>query len=254
MAEAEHQAVEQRKGRPNKSLKYPERQAIKVTTEKWRRFIDFLANDGCKIQEALDLAEIARESYNVFVLTDQAKKDQVADARVTYSRRFWDEETLEAIWIAIADGSTVRDAVFEHASPLVDNPINSFYALCTADVTVADSLKAARRINMENMADEILQISDDDVNDVIDTTDKNGNPIKTSNPSAVRRAETKIRTRQWLMSKIHSDQYGDRPQVEINNNVNVNHVEVLDNARRRKEQADERKAKLAADPSVVSEQ
>lgn len=250
MAEVEHQAVEKRKANPSRSLTYPERQAVKVTTEKWRRFIDFLANDGCTIDEALKKTGIARETYNVFVLTDQAKKDQVADAKVTYSRRFWTDEVLEEIWIAIADGAKVREAVQQYASPMIDNPIHSFYGLTSRDVTIADQLKAARRIAMENMADEIIDLADDDREDLIE-----GPKGLTSNPSAVRRAETRIRTRQWLMSKLYSDQYGDRPQVEINNNVQVNHVEVLDAARKRMEASQDRRERLAkGENKVVSEQ
>jgi hypothetical protein len=255
MAEVEHQAAEKRKTRPNKSLTYPERQAIKLTNEKWKRFIDHVANSGYRINDALKACNITRETYNTHVLTDQNRRDQVSDAKVTWSRRFWDEDILEEIYMAVANGSTIRDAVTEHASPLIEtDPISSFFSLRTADVEVAASLKAARHIAMEAYADETMAIADNAANDVIKSTDKHGNPIEVSNPSAVRRAEVRIRTRQWMMSKIYSDLYGDKPLVEVNNNVQVNHIEQLDGARRRMEIANDRKAKMLQDPSVVAQQ
>jgi len=255
MAEVEHTAVTKRKAKGSQSLTYPERQAIKLTTEKWRRFIDHVANSGYRINEALKACDISRETYNTHVLTDQNKRDQVSDAKVTWSRRFWDEDVLDNVYMSVASGATVRASVLEHASPLLEtDPIRSFYALRTHDVEVASSLKAARHIAMESYADETMKIADDATDDVIQSTDKHGNAIEISNPSAVRRAEVRIRTRQWMMSKIYSDLYGDKPLVEVTNNLQVNHIEQLDGARRRMETANDRKAKMLKDPSVVAQQ
>lgn len=251
----EHQAIVKRQSNPHASIKYPERKAIKLTTEKWRRFIDFIANSGYPLAEALKAADVARDTYNVFVLTDQAKRDEVADARITWSRRYWTEEILDTIFLAIANGMPGRHAIEEHASPLIEgDPVISFYALIRADVEIASSFKASRMIAMENMADEIIEISDDANNDVLFITDKKGEQQEVSNPSAVRRAEVKIRARQWLMSKLHSDQFGDKPLVTVEQNIQVNHVAVLDAARKRTEGADERRKRMLADPTVVADQ
>lgn len=249
-----HQAATKREGHPKKSLTYPERKAVKLTTEKWRRLIDFIANSGYKVNEALEAVDVPRETYNVFVLTDQKMKDAVADAKIAWSRRFWTEEVLEQIYMDIAMGATVRIAVAQNASPLLEtDPIISFYGLIANDVEIASGLKASRRIAMDNFADETITIADDDNMDVIFGTDKQGNQIEISNPSAVRRAEVKIRARQWLMGKLYSDMYGDKPLVEINNTI-VNHVQVLDSARKRMERSEDRKQRMLADPSVVADQ
>jgi len=251
----QHQAVTKRERNPSVSLTYPERQAVKLGTEKWRRFIDHLANSGYKVDEALKACDIHRDTYNVFVLTDQAKRDEVSDARVTYSRRFWTEEVLEEIFLSIAQGQPVRHAIIEQASVLLEtDPVTSFYALCRADVEIASGLKAARMIAMEEMADEIIEISDDASNDVMFVLNKEGKQVEVSNPSAVRRAEVKIRARQWLMSKLHGDQFGDKPLVAIETNIQVNHVQVLDAARKRTEGAEERRQRMLKDPSVIADQ
>ncbi len=78
------------------------------------------------------------------------------------------------------------------------------------DHPFADPYARARRVRAEKLVDEMIDISDDAINDTYE--DENGN-IKTDN-ECLQRSKLRIETRKWLASKMMPSLYGEKIQVE----------------------------------------
>jgi hypothetical protein len=63
-------------------------------------------------------------------------------------------------------------------------------------------------MQMELMAAEIIELSDDKSDDVT-------GELKMPNGVAVQRSRLMVDTRKWLMSKLAAKKYGDKVQTEI---------------------------------------
>lgn len=88
----------------------------------------------------------------------------------------------------------------------------TFFDLLTDD---EKSKRYARACEMraEVMANEIIDISDDQENDVIITLD--GNEIV--NHNVINRSRLRVDTRKWLLSKLQPKKYGDKIDVTSDN-------------------------------------
>ena len=78
-----------------------------------------------------------------------------------------------------------------------------------------DRLARARATAAEVMADEIAEIADDGSNDYLERTYRDGRVEVKLNDEHVRRSQLRIQTRQWLLSKLLPDRYGDRVQTQL---------------------------------------
>lgn len=72
----------------------------------------------------------------------------------------------------------------------------------------------ARGIGLENMAEELLEIADDGRNDWMLRNDPE-NAGYAANGEHLKRSEIRIKTRQWLLSKLAPARYGDRLKAEL---------------------------------------
>ena len=72
----------------------------------------------------------------------------------------------------------------------------------------ANRYARAKEMQMDYLAEEIIQISDDSSNDTI-STDKGD----IENKEWVNRSKLKVDTRKWLMSKLAAKKYGDKLDV-----------------------------------------
>ena len=79
--------------------------------------------------------------------------------------------------------------------------------LCAYPV-FATQYARAREMQMELMAAEIIELSDDKSDDVT-------GELKMPNGVAVQRSRLMVDTRKWLMSKLAAKKYGDKVQTEI---------------------------------------
>ena len=60
----------------------------------------------------------------------------------------------------------------------------------------------ARRIQIEDLMDEILEIADDNSNDWTEREGPDGKKYRVFNPDSVRRSKLQTAARQWLISKL----------------------------------------------------
>lgn len=71
----------------------------------------------------------------------------------------------------------------------------------------------AKELQMEFMAEKIVEISDDSSNDTTVIHSKNGEPIEVENKEWLNRSRLRVDTRKWLMSKLMPKKYGDKLDV-----------------------------------------
>jgi len=67
----------------------------------------------------------------------------------------------------------------------------------------------AKNAQIENLADEIIEISDDDSRDTIETTNADGQPVILTNHAALHRDKMRTDNRKWIASKLLPKKYGD---------------------------------------------
>jgi len=77
-----------------------------------------------------------------------------------------------------------------------------------------DKYARAREAQQERMAEEILDIADDNSRDT-KTILKNGTEIQVEDTEWVNRSKLRVDTRKWLMSKLAPKKYGDKVQQQI---------------------------------------
>jgi hypothetical protein len=205
-----------------------------ITDARWETFIRCLVA-GYATAKALEEAKIIRAQYNAILIIDEEKREQAEIARDQWMRSSWPDETFQKICGDVAMGELAKVAIPRHAPPHLDDPIKEFYKVKNLDPIFKSMWTDARQTAMEIMSDECLEIVDNTDDDVIQGRDKFGNAAEISNPSAVRRAEARVKARQWQMERLHSKQFGNKVQAEVSVKVEDPAL-VLANARKRKKE------------------
>jgi hypothetical protein len=93
--------------------------------------------------------------------------------------------------------------------------VHAFYSAINRNSILRSSLARAREAAAELMADEITAIADAKGDDYIDRIRPNGKVVRALDDEHVRRSDLRIRTRQWLLSKMLPDRWGDRVQAQL---------------------------------------
>ena len=85
----------------------------------------------------------------------------------------------------------------------------------------SDQYARAKRLQIEVMVDEIIEIADDSSQDNI--INKQGQII--CNNESINRARLRIDTRKWIASKLAPKIYGDK--IDNTHSINISHEEAL---------------------------
>lgn len=83
----------------------------------------------------------------------------------------------------------------------------------------------ARELQIEAMADELIEISDDGTNDWM-TIQRGGQEVEVPNQEVLQRSRLRVDTRKWLMSKIMPKKYADKTLTELSGEVGVKQINV----------------------------
>ena len=119
-------------------------------------------------------------------------------------------ELEDDILSRIACGESLRGICAEDGMPNISTVIRWL----AADEDFARKYTRAREMQAEILADEMLDIADDDKSDRIDIKDKDGNIIKTEqNNVAVARSKLKLEQRRWWAEKLRPKVYGNKVAV-----------------------------------------
>lgn len=78
----------------------------------------------------------------------------------------------------------------------------------------------AREVAADVMAEELLDISDDSINDFVTYVDADGNVKKLVDQEHIQRAKLRCDNRKWLMSKLQRSKYGDKLDVDAKLTIN----------------------------------
>ncbi len=116
----------------------------------------------------------------------------------------------ERICAKIAEGMTTRQVCALDGMP---NRATLFRWLA-AHPKFREQYDEAREVQLESMADELLEIADDATHD-LKTVTKNGEDIQVVDHEYINRSKLRVDTRKWLLSKRLPKKYGDRQQMEL---------------------------------------
>jgi len=103
-----------------------------------------------------------------------------------------------------------------------------------ADPDLKQLYDEARQMQVESWGDDIIDISNASN---IDTYLDDKGKVRIDG-EVVNRSKLKIAARQWLMARLHHERFGDRIKTDVEGVLTVDHVELLDGARRRREKAE----------------
>lgn len=198
--------------------------ALEELDRRWAHFLGLTAT-GTKKDVALEAAKLAPALFEALKRGDPAREQQYQDARTAWLRRGWTEEKLDELMVRIAGGEAVKTVLAS-----LQQDMGRWYLLLERDPELKARWTAAMQAKAYALQEEILEIADEDGDDL----QLNG----TGNSAAVKRSELRVNTRRFLMEswvpKIFSK---DAARLEAQVNVTVNHVDTLEAARQRRDQA-----------------
>lgn len=206
-----------------------------MTEQRWQRFLELICN-GLYKQNALHEIEVTDMTFQAWLIKQPEAAEQYRQAQLAWLRREWPLELVEEMTTDIAMGQTVK-LTCEQRGLRQDQ----FYKVVTTDPYYRELYKEARQVAAEKMADDIVELCDNVELDGVNTT---------ANSAKVNHARLQVTTRQWLMSKLHHERFGERIKQDIDSKVTVDHVEELDKARKRKELAAKERDQILRDQAA----
>jgi hypothetical protein len=212
-----------------------------MTPERWTRLLELTAN-GLTRREAVKEVGVSYETYSAYLLAEPGAATAIRAADRAWYRRDWPVERIEPFLLLVAQGNTNVDAAAE--LEWMDGELEQLMQVILHDEDTRLMYDEARKLQAEAWGDEMIQIADDASSDYYTATDRQGNEYQKVDHEVVNRSKLRIGTRQWLMSRLHHERFGDRIQQEISGDLNVNHADLLDLARKRKEKAQKKREEL----------
>jgi hypothetical protein len=205
-----------------------------MTEEKWKRLLELTAN-GMTRREAVKEVALSYQTYSAYLLAEPGAATDIRAADRAWYRRDWPIERIEPFLLMVAQGNTNVDAAAE--LNWMEGELEQLMQVILHDKDTRTMYDEARKLQAESWADEMIQIADDATSDYYTATDRQGNEYQKVDHEVVNRSRLRIGTRQWLMSRLHHERFGDRIHQQIEGELNVNHADMLDLARKRKEKA-----------------
>lgn len=245
MAQSERQAAankQKRKQTPTGTRKN------ELTTDRWKIYLQYIAN-GATRAEASRAAQVSQQTVQAYLIAEPTAIADIRTAERAWIRRDWPIERIEDFLVLVAMGKTNIDAAAE--LEWMEGELDQLMKIILHDEGVRNMYDEARKLQMETWGDEMIEIADEATNDTYESTDRSGNSITKTDHEVIGRSKIRIQTRQWLMSRLHHERFGDRIQQDISGELNVNHADLLDMARKRRERAKQNAEELR--PNAVKE-
>lgn len=214
-----------------------------MTPEKWKILLQWIANGGTRAEAAV-AASVSRQTIQAYLISEPTAMGEYRAAERAWVRRDWPIERIDEFLTLVAMGRTNKDAGEE--MEFMDGELDQLMKVILHDPSIKELYDEARKLQCEAWGDDMVQIADDATGDFYIDHARDGTPVAKADGDHVNRAKLKIGTRQWLMARIHHERFGDRIQQDIKGELNVNHADQLDMARKRKEQAKTMKEQMVA--------
>jgi hypothetical protein len=126
------------------------------------------------------------------------------------------QDIADAICERIADGESLRAICRDERMPDKATVFRWLYQF----PEFRDQYARAREAQADTLADEIIDIADDNSRDVVEDGDGN----RVVNHDVVARARLRIDARKWIASKLKPKSYGDRLEVAGDQDNPIRHT------------------------------
>lgn len=130
----------------------------------------------------------------------------------------FDQSTADAICAKLAEGKSLRKACRDLGGPDPSTILN----WCEASADFAQQYARARQLGYQLLADELVEIADDDSGDTIET--ENG---PKANPEFAARSRLRLDTRKWMLSKMLPKIYGEKLDLNHSGAVKFERIEAV---------------------------
>lgn len=115
------------------------------------------------------------------------------------------QELGDKICAGIMAGYSLRKVCSADGFPALST---LFYWMLDKAHPFSEQYARAREVQAELLADQLIELADDDSNDVT-------GELQMPNSVAVQRSRLKVDTRKWVASKLLAKKYGDKVQQEV---------------------------------------
>lgn len=115
------------------------------------------------------------------------------------------EELADIICAELSDGKSMRQVCAGEEMP----DKSTVFRWLRKYESFRDQYVRAKEESADALTDEMLDISDDSINDYV--TSAEGDRV---NPENIQRSRLRIETRKWLAAKLKPKKYGDRQYIE----------------------------------------
>lgn len=119
-------------------------------------------------------------------------------------------DKAELICLRITGGESLRSICRDETMPTK----STVFLWLTRHKEFSDQYARAREAQMEHMAEEILEIADDNQHDIITKENADGSTYEAVNHDHIQRARLRVDTRKWLMARLAPKKYGERTTTE----------------------------------------
>ena len=116
----------------------------------------------------------------------------------------YSQELADAICDLVASGKSLRTICSAENMPAK----SSIFKWLRSNKEFADQYARAKEEMLEHLADELVEIADDDSGDVT-------GELKMPNSVAVQRARLRNDTRKWVLAKLLPKKYGDKLDMNL---------------------------------------
>lgn len=196
------------------------------TLTRWDTFLGDIAT-GMVLPEAMKKNYFTRADIETCTRIDETEAQRWTDAVIAGRKRNWSVLDFDDIFGRIAEGMPVKEAV----TSVKGDPgcARGFHYLITKDPDLKRRYREAMEARTLMWGEQIVEISDNNSEDVLDTGGKSG---RIPNGAAVNRSKLQVDTRWRVMGAHNARLYGEkRENVQVN--VQINHAERLEEARER---------------------
>lgn len=119
-------------------------------------------------------------------------------------------EIAQTICERLASGESLRRICIDEEMPAR----STVFKWLADNKDFSDQYARAKEVQLDAMAEEILDIADDTSNDTR-TIRRGDAEVEVQNAEWVNRCRLQVDTRKWLMSKLAPKKYGDKVQAEL---------------------------------------
>lgn len=125
----------------------------------------------------------------------------------------YSEQLVDTICSRLADGESLRSICEDDAMP--DKATVLRWLSDEKNAGFATKYARAREMQADALFDDMIDIADDGRNDWMEKRNADGENIGwQENGEALRRSDLRIKTRQWMASKLQPKKYGDKLDID----------------------------------------